>query len=80
MDPYDQALLEHTMRWCNYGGGEELIFPEFGLTPEMFYRRVLTVVDSRSELEFPAKQYLRAYCTEKVTSAARRRRTHPFGL
>lgn len=61
MDPYDQALLAHALRWCNYGGGDEHIFPYFGLTPETFYRRVLNLLDGHIELDRRTKTHLRAY-------------------
>ncbi|AWK76157.1 hypothetical protein CBI38_32120 (plasmid) [Rhodococcus oxybenzonivorans] len=82
MDSYDKALLDYTTRWCNFGGGDEDIFTEFGLTPEVFYRRVLALLEQRfvTELEFPARQYLRAYCTEKLTASAHQRRAHAVGL
>ncbi|UZG60287.1 hypothetical protein [Rhodococcus opacus] len=73
MDTFDQALLDYAIRWCTYGGGDEHIFPEFGLTPEAFYRRVLTIVERRAKLDFAAKRYLLAYCSEKIAAAALRK-------
>lgn len=70
MDPYDQALLTYALRWCNYGGGDEQIFPEFGLTPEAFYRRVLDLVDGYIELDCRTVTHLRTHCNEKVSTPA----------
>jgi hypothetical protein len=47
MDSYERELVEFAVRWCPYGGGDEHILPEFGISPGEFYRRVLTTLDTQ---------------------------------
>ncbi|MCQ4122785.1 DUF3263 domain-containing protein [Rhodococcus tibetensis] len=74
----EQAMLAFATRWLPYCGGDEHIFPEFGLSPAEFYRRVFTLVDRRfvSEVDFATKQQLREFCLMKL---AQRPRMNPGG-
>ena len=69
LNAYDRALLEFANRWYRFGGGDEYIFTEFGVSIPMFYHRVLSLVESRrtSNLDFDTKQILRKFCTVKLS-------------
>ncbi|EKT82542.1 hypothetical protein HJ581_0043600 [Rhodococcus opacus] len=70
MDTYDHALLGFALRWRRYGGGDYYIFTEFGITPKIFYQRVLWMVEKRlsSGLDLTMRQQLREHCLAKLTS------------
>ncbi|RYF60130.1 MAG: DUF3263 domain-containing protein [Comamonadaceae bacterium] len=73
MDAYDRAMLEFANRWCRFGGGDDHIFTEFGLSVPTFYRRVLALVESRrtTELDCSTKRSLRTFCTLKLSQCGR---------
>lgn len=64
----DRAMLAFATKWSRFGGGDEYILPEFGVTPSVFYQRLLTMVTSTltDELDFPTRQYLREFCSFKI--------------
>lgn len=45
MDSHDQAMLDFATMWHHYGGADEQILPEFGLTPPAYYSRLLGILD-----------------------------------
>ena len=68
MDAHDRAMLQFAQRWSPYGGGDEQIFTEFGVSIPTFYRRVLTLVESRTtDLNYATKQVLRTFCAVKLS-------------
>lgn len=73
MDAYDRAMLDFAKRWCPFGGGDDHIFTEFGLSVPTFYRRVLALVESRrtTELGYSTKRSLRKFCTLKLSQYGR---------
>ncbi|WP_067902036.1 DUF3263 domain-containing protein [Nocardia vaccinii] len=66
------AMLEFAAKWYRFGGGDEFIFPEFGVTPAVFYQRVLRLVESTtSNIVTPQTRIrLRQFCTGKLSRAA----------
>ncbi|SEC99439.1 hypothetical protein [Rhodococcus koreensis] len=70
MDTYDPALLDFALRWSFYGGGDDYVFTEFGISPATFYQRVLVLVEKRFStfLDTRSKEHLRRHCTEKLLS------------
>jgi hypothetical protein len=57
------------VRWIPFGGGEEYIFTEFGVSIPTFYHRVLKLAESRTTtyLDPAVKETLRAYCKDKLS-------------
>ena len=47
MNDQEQRMVEYASQWMSYGGGDDEILAEFGLTPEQFYRRLLHLVSTR---------------------------------
>ncbi|MFC9556214.1 DUF3263 domain-containing protein [Rhodococcus sp. NPDC056960] len=73
MTPDDQAMLDFLLRWSPFDAGDEYILPEFGLTPEAFYRRVLTLVtDPTDEMDAGTRARLRDICKSKLLRSTRR--------
>lgn len=59
----DNELVRFAAQWAPFGGGDEYIYPEFGLTPEQFYRRVLDVIQTECPSSASA---LGALCRRKI--------------
>ncbi|PQP25197.1 DUF3263 domain-containing protein [Rhodococcus opacus] len=70
----DQAMLVFATRWCRFGGGDEYILPEFGITPQVFYQRLLAMVTSTviNEVDFSTRTYLMDFCSGKLARPASR--------
>ncbi|MFC9360977.1 DUF3263 domain-containing protein [Rhodococcus sp. NPDC057014] len=69
MDLYDKTMLDFALRWAPYGGGDDHIFPEFGLSVPSFYVRVLDLIDRQVlvvEDEIRTDR-LRAMCRSKLS-------------
>ncbi|MFE3002602.1 hypothetical protein ACFXG4_47510 [Nocardia sp. NPDC059246] len=68
LNKHEQELLLFAARWAPYGGGEEFILPQFGISPSLFYRRVLAALrpvrDHRLTPEM--QQQLTEFCTKKI--------------
>ncbi|RYF42364.1 MAG: hypothetical protein EOO27_45290 [Comamonadaceae bacterium] len=62
-------MVTFAVRWSPFGGGEQYIFTEFGVSVPTFYRRVLKLAESRTTtyLDFAVKEDLRAYCKDKLS-------------
>ncbi|MFF2111769.1 DUF3263 domain-containing protein [Rhodococcus koreensis] len=74
MTPEDQAMLAFATKWSRFGGGDEYILPEFGITPVVFYQRLLTMVTSTliNDVDFATRTYLRDFCSSKLARPASR--------
>ncbi|MGY4783279.1 DUF3263 domain-containing protein [Rhodococcus opacus] len=68
----EQAMLAFATTWLPFGGGDEHIFPEFGLSPAAFYQRILTLVDRRfvSDVDLATRQHLRELCSSKLSHSS----------
>ena len=68
MNAHERAMLNFAVRWSPFGGGEQYIFTEFGVSVPTFYRRVLKLVESRTTtyLDSAVNENLRAYCKGKL--------------
>jgi hypothetical protein len=73
----DQAMLAFATKWSRFGGGDEYILPEFGITPVVFYKRILAMVTSTliNEVDFSTRQYLREFCSLKISPSSPSRST-----
>ncbi|MCJ0949979.1 hypothetical protein MTX37_29075 [Rhodococcus sp. ARC_M8] len=74
----DERLINYALRWAPYGGGDEDILPEFGLSPAIYYRRLrslLQVVD-HSRLNVDNLQLLIDLCESKIGNAVDRNTHH----
>ena len=66
MTPHDRQL-QFLSRWMPYGGCDEEILPEFGLTPKEFYRRLAQLLDKGVlAMDFTLRQRLREFCHVKI--------------
>lgn len=68
----DRAMLVFATKWFRFGGGDEYILPEFGLTPTEFYQRILLMVTSTliDEPDFATRTQLREFCSFKLSRSA----------
>nr|WP_271213203.1 DUF3263 domain-containing protein [Rhodococcus wratislaviensis]GLK40218.1 hypothetical protein GCM10017611_70910 [Rhodococcus wratislaviensis] len=68
----DQAMVAFATKWSRFGGGDEYILPEFGITPVVFYQRLLAMVTSTliNDVDFATRTYLMDFCSSKLTRAA----------
>jgi hypothetical protein len=79
----DRAMLAFATKWLPYGGGDEHIFPEFGLPPRVFYRRVLALVTTTlvNDVDFETRTHLRDFCSLKLSHTnPSKRDTAPGGF
>ncbi|MFC9355180.1 hypothetical protein ACFTZB_01165 [Rhodococcus sp. NPDC057014] len=68
----EHSMLTFALRWLPYGGGDEHLFPEFGLLPSAFYQRLQTMLISRAFLgiDFATRQRLLEQCALKLATTA----------
>lgn len=68
MNAIDRSMLIFANRWIPYGGGDEHIFTEFGLSAPRFYRKVLGLIESgeTAELSPSDRENVRLMCTRKL--------------
>lgn len=64
MNSYERSLINFVLQWCEFGGGEDLILPEFGVVPAEFYNRIMAIVErgDASGLSDSSRLFLRQYC------------------
>jgi len=69
VNAHERAMVDFAVRWSPFGGGEQYIFAEFGVSVPTFYRRVLGLAENRTTtyLDFAVKEDLRAYCKDKLS-------------
>lgn len=61
----DADILTFAVRWRHWGGGSRSdIFVEFGISPDMYFRRLARVLDSirARDLELDVREDLRKIC------------------
>ncbi|MGV9949639.1 DUF3263 domain-containing protein [Rhodococcus aetherivorans] len=64
----ERAMLAFVLRWSPFGGGDDYILPEFGLTPAAFYRRVLALLTLQSGgTDVATRAHLRQFCVSKLS-------------
>lgn len=65
----ERAMLRFALSWLPYGGGDELVLPEFGIFPPVFYRRLLRLLETchDPEVDPAAKAELVELCSLKLT-------------
>lgn len=67
MTPDERAVVDFVLRWSPFEDEDEYILPGFGLTPEVFYRRVLTFATTPTgEIDTATRSLLRDICTSKL--------------
>ena len=70
MDLHDRAMLDFTKAWHPYGGADEQIFPEFGISAQVFYRRALSLLSRKltgPELGETERTSLQTFCEAKLS-------------
>lgn len=71
------AMLGFAVRWAPFGGGDELILPEFGIYPHVFYRRLQRLLARNTDLNHSVRCRLDELCTVKLVTPSRRKRSKP---
>ncbi|MFC0449206.1 DUF3263 domain-containing protein [Rhodococcus jostii] len=68
MDTYTRAMLRFVQEWHPYGGCDDQIMPEFGITETTFYQRVLAILEHRRHLQLDDSERLalRSFCITKL--------------
>ncbi|UGT61830.1 hypothetical protein [Nocardia asteroides] len=68
MTPNEDSMLEFATRWHRFDGGDEYILPTFGVTPPVFYQRVLWLLNTRKDhgLDQPLARLVRQLCYRKL--------------
>jgi len=68
LNSHDQAMLAFVKTWHPYGGADEEIFPEFGISVLSFYRRVLALLrrSIATQIEAAESEALQAFCMFKL--------------
>ncbi|BAH55472.1 hypothetical protein ROP_72250 [Rhodococcus opacus B4] len=63
-------MLGYVIAWAPFGGGDEEILPQFGITPDNFYLRLARILESRScgGIDFATRNRLREFCAGKLSS------------
>lgn len=44
LTPDDREMIAYALRWLPFGSGDEYIFPQFGITPAVFYHRIVLLI------------------------------------
>ncbi|OPX05632.1 hypothetical protein B1964_29335 [Gordonia sp. i37] len=70
-------MVRFAVQWAPFGGGDEYIFPAFGLVPEQFYRRVLRAVQSGHT---DRDDFLQGFCKRKLRTLAQGARSQFKGI
>ncbi|MGC0367492.1 hypothetical protein ABH922_005544 [Rhodococcus sp. 27YEA15] len=73
MDPYENEMLKFVQMWKPYGGADDQVLPEFGMTVDVFYRRVLDILERPRmlALAYDERRDLRQFCQLKLRQCAR---------
>ncbi|MFC9362717.1 DUF3263 domain-containing protein [Rhodococcus sp. NPDC057014] len=68
MDMHERDMLAFARTWHPYGGNDEQILPEFGITAATFYQRVLSLCSRPLTHGVDEDECLamRAFCVEKL--------------
>jgi hypothetical protein len=66
----EEQFVEFALRWARHGGGDEYIFPEFGVRPAVFYRRLLGLVKAEHSpgLSESQREFLTAVSLKKLAA------------
>ncbi|OUS82744.1 DUF3263 domain-containing protein [Rhodococcus sp. NCIMB 12038] len=77
-----RAMLAFATKWSRFGGGDEYILPEFGITPAVFYQRILSMVTTTliDEVDFATRTHLREFCSLKLVQSASATPVAPVSL
>lgn len=72
----DALMVEFALKWLPYGGGDEHILPEFGLTPTEFYLRIMKLMNSLSatRVDLGPRLQLIELCSLKLAHEGTKRR------
>nr|WP_241962144.1 DUF3263 domain-containing protein [Rhodococcus opacus] len=77
MTKHEIAILNFAVRWAPFGGGDEHIFPEFGIYPNVFYRRLRRLLDRDADLSHGVRHRLDELCTFKIANLEKPQRSKP---
>lgn len=75
MDIHDRAMLDFAITCRPFGGGDDQIFPEFGVSIPAFYSRFLPMLDKPrfTGLDYGTSVVLRDFCSTKLRRTDARR-------
>lgn len=64
----DQEMIRWAVRWLPFDTGDEYIFPDFGVTPAVFYRRISALISAgaANHLEPGLRLRLRQHSSDKI--------------
>ncbi|GAA4482622.1 hypothetical protein GCM10023094_32920 [Rhodococcus olei] len=68
MDTHTRAMVRFVQMWHPYGGCDEQIMPEFGVTVPTFYGRILTILEHWKNLPLDdgERKALTSFCVAKL--------------
>lgn len=70
------AMLDFAVKWAPFGGGDEHILPEFGVFPNVFYRRLQRLLRHHPTVNDSVRLRLDELCAAKLEPAARTRKRY----
>ena len=64
----DREMLRWAVKWLPFETGDEYIFPNFGVTPAVFYHRISLLIstDAVNDIEAGLRMRLRKRCSDKL--------------
>ncbi|NKY65982.1 DUF3263 domain-containing protein [Gordonia rubripertincta] len=62
-------MLRWAVKWLPFETGDEYIFPDFGVTPAVFYHRINMLISTgaANHIEPGLRMRLRRHCSSKIT-------------
>ncbi|MGW8815885.1 DUF3263 domain-containing protein [Gordonia terrae] len=65
----DREMLRWAVKWLPFETGDEYIFPDFGVTPAVFYHRIAMLISTgaANHIEPGLRMRLRKHCSDRIT-------------
>lgn len=63
------ATLDFAIKWAPFGGGDDHILTEFGVTPAVFYCRLQRLLAQHTGVNDSVRYRLNRLCTQKLKVA-----------
>lgn len=65
---HHRAMIFHALTWLPFGSGDEYIFPEFGVTPAVFYHKIVLLITAghANFVDSHTREELRDFCGRKI--------------
>lgn len=66
-----REMIRFALRWAPFDSGDEYIFPQFGITPPTFYRRLAEILrDNNSQVDHAERETLTTLSHRKIRKAS----------